>query len=177
MKLRNKTYIITLMTAFTLFGGISQMTVNANEKEISTITMEEAINSIDSFETTTTNVNSSEQIKQSKSRLKLTQLNISQTGDVKSQIIMDTNEKLELNGKLLKSDDKKTYYGEIKTNKLNYEVIHFSITRPGEETPIYKNVYNTPVLNIYIKDIISDKINFYELEIKNNALTILDKTG
>lgn len=60
MKLKNKTYIVTLMTAITLFCGVSQITVNANEKEISTMTMEETINSIDSFETKTTNVNSSE---------------------------------------------------------------------------------------------------------------------
>lgn len=176
MKLKQKMFIVaTIATLFT-FSNTNAKVINANEPNDKSMVYLKELSNKKSFEAySTKNIDNSNKIKQSSSKISISNLKISEQGKIQANLKLDKNINIKLDGKFSKEDSKNTYYGEIKTNNKNYEVLHFSITRPGNKRTISKEYSQKPVLNIYLKDIKRDCVNFYEIDIDNDVLNKLDK--
>ncbi len=74
---------------------------------------------------------------------------------------------IDLEGTLLKDPNTdEQILGRMNVSNSNYDIVHFSICKPGKKSYATGNIYDYPTMNIYIKDNKTGNIDFFEFEIK-----------
>lgn len=79
---------------------------------------------------------------------------------------------IDLEGTLLKDPNTdEQILGRMRASNSNFDIVHFSICKPGKKSYATGNTYDYPTMNIYIKDNKTGTIDFFEFEIKDTIFS------
>lgn len=156
----------TLMLIITSIIVFSSNTLHTNAENIDNLNVIKNVKlySVDSYKSSDENIINSNQLKRTSNQLSLLNFNLSKSGNITGDIFLEKeNIKFSINGELLKdSENKNKFYGNLETNNINYEIVNFSILNSNDTT------YNVPILDICIKNLKEDSIEFYTLKFNQN---------
>lgn len=144
----------------------SSNTLHTNAENIDNLNVIKNVKlySVDSYKSSDENIINSNQLKRTSNQLSLLNFNLSKSWNITGDIFLEKeNIKFSINGELLKdSENKNKFYGNLETNNINYEIVNFSILNSNDTT------YNVPILDICIKNLKEDSIEFYTLKFNQN---------
>lgn len=165
-----KNTLMLLMASVIVFSG-STLYINADSMDNLKVIKDVKLQSISAYKSSSENVKNSNQLKRTNNKLTLSTLNVSKSGFITGELFLENeNVRLSIEGELLSdSENENKFYGNLKTNNKNYEITNFSILNSNEVD------YNVPILNIYIKDVKNDRIEFYTIKLDKNIFNNVSK--
>ena len=153
--------LVGITVVIPMLNSVSALENNKNSVDNLNVIKNTKLYSINSYKSNDENITNSNQLKKTNDKLSLLNFNISKSGWITGDLYLENeNVKFSIEGELLKDNESKDkFYGSLKTNNSNYEITNFSIMNSNEAE------YNVPILNIYIKNLKEDRIEFYTLKL------------
>ncbi len=158
-----KNTLILIMSSAIIFSG-SALYINADSVDNMKFIENVKLESINSYKSDSENITNSNQLKRTNNRLSLLNFNLSKSGLMTGELLLENeNIKLLIDGEILKDNENENrFYGNLKTNNKDYEIINFSILNSNETE------YNIPVLKIYIKNTQDNIVELYTIKLDND---------